>query len=49
MKTRKEKVNKLLRIIELKDKNRYYLKELNKEYLILLKKEKILKDDLKTN
>ena len=49
METRQEKVNRLLKIIELKEKNRASVKELNKEYTILLEKEKSLKDDLKTN
>lgn len=49
METRQEKVNRLLRIIELKEKNRASVKELNKDYAILSKKEKSLKDELKTN
>jgi FtsZ-binding cell division protein ZapB len=49
METRQEKVNRLLKIIELKEKNRAFVKELNKEYESLSKKEKSLKEDLKTN
>ena len=49
METRQEKVNRLLRIIELKEKNRASVKELNKEYMLLSKREKSLKEDLKTN